>query len=460
MNCYMLVDFGSTYTKLSLVDIDNEKLIAKSSAHTTVNTNIKFGYEKALEKLKEEISFENIKIVDILGCSSAAGGLKMIAIGITPEFTVEAAKRAATGAGARLLKSYSYFLKEKDILEIDSLNPDIILLTGGAEGGNTKYILYNAKLLNNLKREIPIVVAGNSYANENIREIFNGGNIKYEITENVMPDVNRINADPVREVIRKIFMKQIVTAKGMEDVEKITSEILMPTPTAVLKAAKLLSYGTEKYEGIGDVMVVDIGGATTDVHTISEPIKDKNFFIDGLEETCEKRTVEGDLGMRYSALSLYESVGEENFLKYNSNIENIREKCEFRHNNPSVLSDKESEIEFDEIMAKNCVEISVKRHSGKIRNSYIGGKNVIVQKGKDLREIKLVIGTGGILINSKKSAEILKQCKNKEKNYLLPIDPKFAIDKKYIMSAMGILSMRDENLAYKILTENIIDIND
>lgn len=459
MNCYILVDFGSTYTKLTVVDIDNECLVANTSANTTVETNIKFGYENALEKLKKIINFKNMNIVNILACSSAGGGLKMIAIGITPTFTVEAARRAALGAGARLLKTYSYFLKDEDIVEIDSLNPDIILLTGGAESGNTKYIIHNAKLLKNLKSSAPIVVAGNSYANKDIKEIFKNSKKELVITENVMPDTNRINPNPVREEIRKIFMQQIVVAKGMEDVENITNEILMPTPTAVLKAAKLLAEGTEKYNGWGDIMVIDIGGATTDVHSISEPKKDKKMLIEGLEDTYDKRTVEGDLGMRYSALSLYESVGKGNFLKHKSSLKDIKAKCEFRHNKPNLIFEDKEEIEFDEIMAKNCVEISTKRHSGSIRSSYIGGKTVFVQNGKDLREINLIIGTGGIIINSENSYSILKECIGKDEKFLLPLKPRFAIDKKYIMSAMGVLSMKNKNLAFKILTENIIEIN-
>lgn len=459
MNCYILVDFGSTYTKLTLVDLDNECIVANTSAHTTVTTNIKFGYETALGKLKKIVDFKNINIVDILACSSAGGGLKMVAIGITPTFTVEAARRAALGAGARLLKTYNYFLKDEDINEIDILNPDIILLTGGAENGNTKYIIHNAGLLKKLKSSAPIIVAGNSYASKDIKEIFKNSSKKFEITENVMPDVNRINPNPVREVIRKTFMQQIVVAKGMEDVEKITNEILMPTPTAVLKAAKLLAEGTEKYNGWGDIMVVDIGGATTDVHSISEPKKDKKMIIEGLEDTYDKRTVEGDLGMRYSAVSLYESVGKENFLKHNPSLENIKAKCELRHNKPNLIFKDQDEIEFDEIMAKNCVEISTKRHSGSIHPSYIGGKTVLVQNGKDLREINLIIGTGGIVINSKNPYLILKECVGKDDKFLLPLRPKFAIDKKYIMSAMGILSMKNKNLAFKILTENIVELD-
>ncbi len=458
MNCYILVDFGSTYTKLTLVDIDRQCIIGKSSSHTTVNTNIKIGYEKALKKIKDKIDFNDVNIINILACSSAAGGLKMVVIGVTPTFTVEAAKMAILGAGARLLKSYNYFLKNKDIIEIDNLKPDIILLTGGTEGGNTEYITHNARLLKNLKSNIPIVVAGNSYASEEINEIFKDSKIDFRMTENLMPDTSRINPNPVREVIREIFMSQIIFAKGMEDISKIVNEVLMPTPTAVLKAAKLLSEGTNKYKGWGDLMIIDIGGATTDVHSISEPIKQK-IFLDGLEEPYDKRTVEGDLGMRYSALSVYECVGEENFLKHNCLIKNIDKKCKFRSDNPDLIFEETEEIEFDEIIAKNCIEISTKRHSGKVRYSYISGRSVLVQSGKDLRDINFVIGTGGVIVNSKNTYEILKEVISKDDEYLLPKKPKFKVDKEYILSAMGILSIKDKNLAFKILTENVIDVN-
>lgn len=324
MNCYILVDFGSTYTKLTLVDIDEKCVVLNVCELTTVSTNIRIGYEKALDKLKKKIDFKNLNIVDILACSSAGGGLKMIAIGITPTYTVKAAKNIILGAGARILKSYSYFLKEEDIKEIDRLNPDIILLTGGAENGNIDYIVHNAKYLLKLEGESPVIVAGNSSANKVIKELFKNAKKELIVSENIMPDVNKINANPTREEIRKVFMQQIVVAKGMEDINKITKNILMPTPTAVLKAAKLLSEGLFKGDGCGEIMVIDIGGATTDVHSISDPIKEKDLFIEDLEDLYEKRTVEGDLGMRYSAISLYENVGEKNFLKYKKKSKILR----------------------------------------------------------------------------------------------------------------------------------------
>ncbi|WP_422484585.1 methylaspartate mutase accessory protein GlmL [Gudongella sp. DL1XJH-153] len=457
IDCYLIIDFGSTYTKLNLIDKNNGEIILSSCAHTTIDTNIKNGFDEALNKMKSNKAFSVVNILDVFGCSSAGGGLKMVAIGVTPNFTVEAAVSSALGAGARLLNTYSYFLRDEDVIEINNLEPDIVLLSGGAENGNKKYIIHNAKKLLKLNPNIPIVVAGNSSSNSEIREIFQINKINFVITDNVMPDVNRIYPDGAREEIRKIFMNQIVYAKGIEDIERMTSRILMPTPTAAMKAAELLSSGTSKHKGIGDVLVVDIGGATTDVHSVSNPAKANSFLVEGLIPPNNKRTVEGDLGMRYSALSLYENLGEESFLKYYKDVDDIRTRCEYRKENPDYIPEDENQYEFDMMMAKSCAFASIRRHCGKIRSTYANGKNVIVQSGKDLRDIKYVIGTGGVIVNSKDPIEILKECIGYEPNLLLPKSPRFLVDNKYILSAVGVLSMIDSDLAFEILLNNLTE---
>lgn len=244
----------------------------------------------------------------------------------------------------------------------------------------------------------------------------------------------------------------------MEEVEDYIDEIPMPTPTAVLNSAELLSKGTEKFKGIGDVMVVDIGGATTDIHSISDPVKSKDYFQEGLEESFCKRTVEGDLGRRYSALSLYESVGDDYFYVRDNKIKNIQEHIDKRINNPDFIFENEDEIRFDETMAKICVYKSVRRHCGSIRKSYKNGKVVLIQEGKDLSKIDLVVGTGGVIVNGRNSGDILKEALRKEDNLLLPVNTEFAIDKNYIFSAIGLLAKKDRNLAFKILTENFLSL--
>lgn len=456
--CCLLTDFGSTFTKVSLVDLDEEKLLGQASAFTTITTSVLEGFTEALGQLQRVVDLDRVDIVSRLACSSAGGGLKLIAIGLAPDFTVEAARRAALGAGARILKSYSYYLDNEDLAEIEALAPDIILLSGGENGGNKKCIIANAAVLANLSIPVPIIVAGNIDAKDQIDEIFTSAGKDYYFTENVMPSVNHLNVDPVRGLIRQIFMEQIIKANGMKDVEGTISNVIMPTPTAVLVAAELLAKGAGKYPGLGDVMVVDIGGATTDIHSVSAPIQDQSLFYDGLEEPGSKRTVEGDLGMRYSALSLLESLGEASFLKYGNETGDIKAECIYRTLNPNFVPEDQPDKDFDEVIAKNCVETATLRHSGTVRRSYLNGRNVMVQSGKDLRNIKYVIGTGGVIVNSAAPYEILK-CSVLDRDCVLaPTEPSMILDKEYLLAAMGLLSSHYPAIAFRILTDNLLTL--
>jgi uncharacterized protein (TIGR01319 family) len=210
MDAILLIDFGSTYTKLTAVDLEKEEIIATSKDLTTVNTDIMIGFDNAYAKLEKAMDGMDINFVDKLACSSAAGGLKMIAIGLVPELTAEAAKRAALGAGARILGVYSYELSRGEMEEIKSRKPDIILLAGGTDGGNKDCIIHNARLIAENIKDVPVVVAGNKNARDEIEDIFKAAGIYYDATENVMPRLNVINVEPAREVIRKIFMAKII----------------------------------------------------------------------------------------------------------------------------------------------------------------------------------------------------------------------------------------------------------
>ena len=339
-----MVDFGSTFTKLTLVSKDRQDIIAKSKSYTTVETSVIEGYEKAKsEMLKYLKCKEDINIIKTLCCSSAGGGLKIVTIGITPSYTVEATKRVVMGAGGRIVASFSYYITDEDLEIIKKTDYDIILLSGGTEGGNKSYILANAKKLAEHMVEKPIVVAGNSNARNEIKKIFKNYGIKAFYTENIMPDTDKINPYAAKEVIREIFMNLITKANGMNEVAKHVGEILMPTPTAVLNAAVLLSKGTEKTKGLGELIIVDVGGATTDVHSISNPVIDISYKQEGLEEMVEKRTVEGDLGMRYSSIGVYQSGSK--ILKEKVNA---KEKCIKRFKQTSFIPEDKEEREFDE----------------------------------------------------------------------------------------------------------------
>ncbi|MEG0729798.1 MAG: methylaspartate mutase accessory protein GlmL, partial [Cetobacterium sp.] len=370
MKCYLTIDFGSTYTKLTAIDIEAENILATAKDITTIENDIMIGFNNAFEELKINIEkvvpFSEVEFVNKIACSSAAGGLKMFAIGLVPELTAEAAKKAALGAGARVMKTFSYELNSKEMEEIKNAPVDIILLAGGTDGGNKECIIHNAKLIAKYNLSVPVIVSGNKAATDEIEEIFKEANIDYYMTENVMPKLNKLNVEPAREAIRQVFMHKIVEAKGMKNAEEFISGILMPTPAAVLKAAEVLSSGTDEEDGIGDLIIIDIGGATTDIHSIGkgDPTK-PGVMIKGLEDPFSKRTVEGDLGMRYSAISLLEAAGTKKLRAYLGDTEklwDVKADCNYRHDNIKMVPSTEREIKFDEAMAMAATEIAMSRH--------------------------------------------------------------------------------------------------
>ncbi len=467
MKAYLAIDFGSTYTKLTAIDLDNEVILATAKDITTVEDDIMIGFNKAFNKLKIEINkkinFDEISFVNKTACSSAAGGLKMVAIGLVPELTAEAAKKAALGAGARVIKTYAYELNSRELEEIKNTALDIILLAGGTDGGNKECIIHNAKMLAEFKVKIPVVVAGNKAATDEIENILKEAEIDCYITENVMPFINKLNVEPSREEIRKVFMNKIVEAKGMKKAEEFIKGILMPTPAAVLKASEILATGTDEEEGLGDLIVVDIGGATTDIHSIAkgEPTK-PSIMIKGLEEPYAKRTVEGDLGMRYSAIALLEASGTRkirNYLHDSLKQIDVKAQCQFRHDNIKMVPQSEEEIRFDEAMAKAATELAMTRHCGVLECVYTPMGTMFNQSGKDLTETPYVIGTGGVIIHSLNPKDILKAGNLNEEDpiHFKPIAPKFLVDKTYILSSMGLLAQEYPNTAIRIMKKYLVE---
>lgn len=461
MKYYLFIDFGSTYTKLTAVDIENEEIAATSKAITTIETSIMDGFNAAMKGIEEKLG-PDAEYVEKLACSSAAGGLKMVAIGLVPDLTAEAAKRAALGAGARVLKTFSFNLSSDEVREIEEINPDIILLAGGTNGGNKDTIIFNAKALADSSIRKPVIVAGNKSARDEIRKIFDEAKVEYYVSDNVMPRLNVLDVDSAREEIRHVFMSRIIEAKGMGEAQKFIEGILMPTPQSVLKAAEVLSKGSDKEDGVGDLIVVDIGGATTDVHSLcdGEPTK-PGVNMRGLEEPFAKRTVEGDLGMRYSALSLFEASSTREIKRYLKNKDqNIEEECRRRSENIMMVPKTPEEIDFDEAMAKVATSHSMSRHAGSVEAIYSPMGMIYTQTGKDLLEIRYVIGTGGVLVHSEHPEEILKAgCFTEEEiSSLKPLHPQFAVDKTYILSAMGLLAELNPDMAVRMMKKYVLNI--
>ncbi len=458
MKRVLLIDFGSTYTKVTAVDLEEERVLATAASYTTVQTDINEGLESALQLLSEKTG--PVEFDARYACSSAAGGLKMISCGLVPELTAEGAKQASLGAGAKVMKVYSYQLTESDAEEIQRLKPDIFLLTGGTDGGNKENIIANAHVLAAMEADFPILIAGNRNAADDCRRILEQAGKQVIVTENVMPRFNQLNIQPVQDKIRDLFLDRIISAKGLSEASQLISGIMMPTPAAVLSAMELLAKGTDGETGIGDLIGVDVGGATTDIYSMSngEPTG-VNTVIKGLPEPYAKRTVEGDIGMRYSAAGIAEAAGMETIARIAGlTTERTEELLHLITEKTDTLPETEELKALDFALASQAVKTGVTRHAGTIEKVYTPIGETYLQEGKDLRSVEKVIITGGSLIHGERIDEIGANALYDigQMASLKPLKAEILVDEKYILSAMGLLAHHEPVVALKIMKKELV----
>ena len=455
MKPVLLIDLGSTYTKVTAVDVEKAVLLGTAQSYSTVATDIGEGLSDALKKLEEKTGY--LEYEKKLACSSAAGGLRMITSGLVPELTAEAARLACLGAGAKVIKVFSYELTHEDINEIERLSPDILLLTGGVDGGNSKTILHNAEMLSACKKSFPILIAGNRSASARCEEIL----AKHEVyrCENVMPRLDCLKIGPVQEQIRNLFLNKIIQAKGLTKASALLDNILMPTPSAVMDAMKLLAKGTKNQKGIGDLLGVDLGGATTDVYSMANgsPLNDSTI-LKGLPEPYAKRTVEGDIGMRYSAGGILDAVGSQ-WLAEHSGLtpERVTTLTAFISSQTDSLPDRDELSSLDHALACGAIETAVRRHAGTIKQVYTPTGPAFLQTGKDLTEVSKVIVTGGAIIHNKRAAEIASFALYNKNDFesLRPKSAEIFVDRSYILAAMGLLSEQYPDAALTIIKKEL-----
>ena len=456
MKPILLIDFGSTYTKLTAVDLDSETLLGTAQSFTTIQTDVNDGLNNALEELEKKTG--KLEFAETYACSSAAGGLRMITSGLVPELTSEAAKLASLGAGAKVIHIFSFQLTEDDIEEIRNTRPDIFLLVGGTDGGNSECILHNAKMLATLPPEFPIVIAGNRSAARECQRILEGHEVY--VCDNVMPKFGVLRIEPTQKQIRDIFLQKIVQAKGLSKAAELLDDIMMPTPSAVLQAMNLLAQGCEGESGIGDLIAVDVGGATTDVYSIADGMPEHMSTVyKGLPEPFSKRTVEGDIGMRYSIHGIVEAAGLDRISRLSGlSPQRVTELVDYLSSHTDIVPDDDSELEaLDFALASMAIEVGVARHAGIIEETYTMLGQTFVQTGKDLTRVKKILVTGGSLIHTKRTVEIASHAMYSpaQPMSLRPKKAEVWIDRKYILAAMGLLSTHYPQAALRIMKKEL-----
>jgi len=447
----LLIDFGSTWTKLRAVDVDTGALIGTSQGPSTVATDINIGLDAALATLAHAMHGLPSFVVR-LASSRAAGGLRMVTVGLVRELTAEAARQAALGAGAKLVGEFAYRLTAGDVARVDALAPDIVLLCGGTDGGNRDVILHNADALARCSVQCPVVVAGNREATDAIQTLLSGAGRTAIATANVLPALDALDIEPARAAIRDVFMQRIVHAKGIDRAGAAVDRVLMPTPAAVLDGARLLAEGVAGREGLGSLVVVDPGGATTDVHSIGagEP-STPGVIRYGLPEPYAKRTVEGDLGMRHNATAIVAAVGLD-VLAGRAGITTADARTALARIEADVeaVPSTDAETRLDDALVRAGVDIAMGRHAGTVETVYTAQGPVQMQRGKDLSNVQWLIGTGGAIVHARDPGSVLRiVCADPATPaQLRPRAPRLAIDADYLLYAAGLLAQVDPGAAF------------
>jgi uncharacterized protein (TIGR01319 family) len=433
----LTIEVGSTITKANgfgrrpvgagLAPAHFEHLAQGFAATSVAAGDVGIGVDQAISDLQTS---SDLKIGDpeIFVNSSAAGGLRMTVHGLTYSMTVRAAREAALGAGAIVKLVTAGRLSDSDLEEIRSIHPNIILLAGGVDFGEKEIVLRNAESLASLGLNVPVLYAGNSAIRGPVRKILQAAGIETLVADNVFPDVDVLNIEPVRRLIHELFNRHIVHAPGMARLGELTRWGILPTPGAVLRGAELFAeaLGDCGNRG-GDCLVFDVGGATSDVHSVTDG------SLEWTSKTIEpepraKRTVEGDLGVFINARNIVEMAGDSAWET------RLREHLR-------ALPETEQQVELTRWLCTRAVETAIRRHAGVVTDLYTPtGKRQIV-KGKDLTAVKWVVGTGGALTRVPGGEAILRAiCLGPGKYLLPPSDARVLIDRDYRFSALGTLA--------------------
>ena len=456
VNAIALVDFGSTFTKLTITEAETGRLLAAAQAPTTVETDVMEGYRDALDRALGQAP-DRLTIVRRLAASSAGGGLRVAAIGLVSDYTAQAARQAALNAGARIELTLSGRLDEQAVAALEDAQPEIVLFSGGTDGGQREQVLENAEVLSRARIESRIVVACNRDVAAAVAGMV-APRERITVVANVLPAIGRLDIEPVRAAIHDEFIRHVIRGKGLSRAEEFHEAVIMPTPEAVLRATRLLAQGADGAMP-ADVVVVDLGGATTDVHAaVALKPAPVGIRTAGLPALPLRRTVEGDLGMRWSAPGALEADGERLEAEGRAagrTPDALLDACARRRREPDFLPDNPGEERIDRALATACVTHALRRHCGTLKTVYVPGQGAdFEQRGADLRDVPLVIGTGGVLGRRAAGEAVLRAALERQaRGALTPRAPAIALDRRYVLAAAGLLSTVDESGARALLAD-------
>lgn len=422
MRVVTTLEVGSTITKANAFVLEDGlfRHIGQAFAPTSVaEGDVKIGMDSAIAAMQETSGIE-VDQTQIFVNSSAAGGLRMSVHGLTQGMTARAAREAALGAGAIVCHTTVGAIDDYDVEDLLAARPNIVLLAGGVDYGEKKIVVDNARRLAEANLRVPVIYAGNIAVRRRVEDIFAENEVELMCAENVFPDVDVLQIDPVRRLIHEVFNKHIISAPGMARLAEMSSFGILPTPGAVLLATEIFA------ERMGDALVIDVGGATTDIHSVTDgSLEWTSRSID--PEPRAKRTVEGDLGVYVNARQVAAMVG--------------RSEDEERLQFLRAIPRDEQEEAVTRWLAEHAVDVGIRRHVGTISDLFTPtGKKQIV-RGKDLTAVRWIVGTGGALTRIPGGDEILRGIRLGAGARLMPPpEAEVLIDRDYRFSALGTLA--------------------
>lgn len=444
----LIAEIGSTTTLMNAFLLGNEpRYLGQGMAPTTVlEGDVRVGLSRALADLETKLG-GRMTHDRILATSSAAGGLRMSVHGLVYDMTVRAAEAAALGAGGVIRQVTGGKMSRYDLMDLKALHPNLILIAGGTDFGERDTALYNSEQIASLgMRDVPVLYAGNVQNQNIISSLFEDAGIPIFLTENVYPRLDELNIEPCRKMIQKIFEQHIVKAPGMEGIRDMVTGPILPTPGAVMEAARLL------YDEIGDLIVLDIGGATTDVHSVSEGSQEIAALATR-PEPFSKRTVEGDLGLYVNARHLVDAIGAEE-LDRELGIDTGLVMAAY-----APIPVTEEQMKLTERLCLEAGETAIRRHAGRYRYIYLPEGRRTLTEGKDLTKVKYIVGTGGALTRLPRRQELLRRMADMNGSgamlYPKPGEATLLFDNDYIMASLGVLSKTHPREALTLMKRSV-----
>jgi uncharacterized protein (TIGR01319 family) len=449
MRAAVLADFGSTICKVTVVDLDQGTLAGHGEAPTFLGPDVMEGHDAAYQAAIAHLP-RRPEVAVRRSCSSAGGGLRMAAVGLVEDMTAAAARRAALNAGGRLELVLHGQIDDGDLAALDACDPEIVLFSGGTDGGQRELVLANARALSGGSWSGQVVVACNREAAAAAAATFRASGRAVHVVDNVMPEIGTVRPEAARSAIlgenlsnRREFLESVTTA----------------TPEAALAATRLLAYGTQRVPGVGHVLVVDVGGATTDVHSVrTEPSATQGYQLPLLPPSQESRTVSGDLGMRSGAPGAVDADSIWLARRAGTTAAAWAKEGWRRAADPSWIAASPDELRREELLATSCVTHALTRHCGRQRWVHRPGETAptLTMSGPDLRDVTVMVGTGGVIAHHSQPDRILKPALVRAAEVgMSPASPGTVTDHDYVLAAAGLLLSLDADLAVRLLSRTL-----